>query len=75
MEKQDREVLASIFAARVGLAKKTETEVVSDAMEEHRRTLAWIASKSTVEGSFAWFCDEFDLDIGSVRRAIQEKRK
>lgn len=74
MEPQDREVLASIFAARVGLAKKTEEQAARDAMEEHRRTLAWIASNKTGEGSFVWFCEEFDLDIGSVRTAIKEKR-
>jgi hypothetical protein len=72
--KIDREVLAAVFAARVALAKKTEDEAAEQAREEHRKTIAWIASNSQKERSFLWFCDEFDLDAGAVRRAIQEKR-
>lgn len=74
MEPQDREVLAAVFASRVALAKKTEDEAASDARVEHQRTVAWIASNSQKEKSFVWFCDEFDLDAGAVRRAIEEKR-
>lgn len=71
---QDREVLAAVFAARVALAKKSEDEAATDARVEHQRTLAWIDSNSQKEKSFRWYCDEFDLDAGAVRRAIQEKR-
>jgi hypothetical protein len=74
IESHDREVLAAVFAARVGLAKKTEEEVVTEARAEYQRTVAWCASNSQREKSFNWFCDEFDLDAGAVRRAIQEKR-
>lgn len=74
MEPQDREVLAAVFAARVALAKKTEDEAAAEARVEHQRTLLWINSNSQKEKSFVWFCDEFDLDAGAVRRAIQEKR-
>lgn len=74
MEPQDREVLAAVFASRVGLAKKTEEEAAAEAVAELKRCLAWIASNSQREKSFLWFCDEFDLDAGAVRRAIQEKR-
>lgn len=74
MEPQDREVLAAVFASRVGLAKKTAEEAAAEAVAEHTRCLAWIASSSQKEKSFLWFCDEFDLDAGAVRRAIQEKR-
>lgn len=70
----DREVLASIFASRVALAKQTEEEAAAAARVEHQRCIAWIASNSQREKSFLWFCDEFDLDAGAVRRAIQEKR-
>lgn len=70
----DKEVLGAIFASRVSLAKKTEDEAAADARLEHKRTVAWIASNSDKEKSFLWFCDEFDLDAGAVRRAIQEKR-
>ena len=70
----DKEVLAAVFASRVGLAKKSEEEAVADARLEHQRTIAWIASNSEKEKSFVWFCDEFDLDADTVRRAIREKR-
>jgi cation transport regulator ChaB len=70
----DREVLAAVFASRVSTAKKTEDEAAEEAREEHRRTIAWVANNSQKEKSFLWFCDEFDLDAGAVRRAIQEKR-
>ena len=70
----DREVLAAIFASRVGLAKKTEEEAAEDGRVEHRKTLAWVNSNSEKEKSFIWFCDEFDLDAGAVRKAIQERR-
>ena len=70
----DREVLAAVFASRVSTAKKTEEEVVAEARAEYARTIAWVANNSQKEKSFLWFCDEFDLDAGAVRRAIQEKR-
>lgn len=70
----DREVLAAIFASRVSLAKRTEEQVVNDARLEWRKAQAWIASPATREGSFIWFCDEFEHDPGAVRRAIQERR-
>lgn len=71
----DRETLAAIFASRVGLAKRTEDEAAEDARVEHRKTVKWIASPSKAEKSFLWFCDEFDLDPGAVRKAIAERRK
>jgi hypothetical protein len=74
-EKTDRDVLASVFAARVTTAKKTEEEVAAEAILELKKALAWIKSSSKAEGSFLWFCDEFDLDPAVVRKAIQEKRK
>ena len=70
----DREVLASIFASMVALAKKTADEAADDARREHAKVTAWIASNSQREKSFLWYCDEFDLDAGAVRRAILEKR-
>jgi hypothetical protein len=71
----DHDTLAIIFRSRVMLAKKTEDEAAEDAREEHRRTLRWIESTATREGSFLWLCDEFDLEPTAVRRGIQEKRK
>lgn len=71
---QDREVLAAVFAARVQLAKKTKEQVLEEATEEHRRTLAWVQSNSRKEKSFLWYCDEFDVEPDAVRRAIREKR-
>ena len=73
-EAVDKEVLAATFAARVRLAKLTEEEAAVQAREEWLKTQKWVASTSQKEGSFLWFCDEFDLDAGAVRRAIQEKR-
>lgn len=73
-QKYDREVLAAIFASRVSLAKRTEDQAAADARVEHQRTVAWIASNSQKEKSFIWFCDEFELDAGAVRRAIAEGR-
>jgi len=70
----DRETLASIFAARVSLAKRTPEQAQADALAEHTKTLAWIASPAKKEGSFLWFCDEFELAPDAVRRAIAEKR-
>ena len=71
----DVDILRGIFASRVKLAKKTHEEAVADAIVEWEITQKWIKSESEKEGSFRWFCDEFDLDIGAVRRAIREKRK
>lgn len=71
----DREVLAAAFAARVQLAKKTEVQVVQESRTEWKRTQQWVKSESHKEGSFLWFCDEFDLDPGAVRRAIKERAK
>lgn len=74
-EQTDREVLASIFASRVSLAKMTEDEAAEASRLEHHRTLQWVKSESQKEQSFRWFCDMFDLEASAVRRAIQEKRK
>ena len=71
----DRETLSAVFASRVSLAKRTEDQAAEDARTEHRKTVKWIASNGQKEGSFLWFCDEFDLDAGAVRKAIAERRK
>ncbi len=71
----DRETLAAIFASRVSLAKRTEDEAAADARVEHQKTVKWIASPAKGEKSFLWFCDEFDLDPGAVRKAVAERRK
>ncbi len=71
----DRETLASIFASRVGLAKMTEDEAAAQARVEHQKTLKWVASPSTKEGSFVWMCEEYDFDVGAVRRAITGRVK
>ena len=70
----DRETLAAIFASRVTLAKKFRDEAVAEAGVEWDRTQKWYASSSEKEGSFLWFCLEFDLDAGAVRRAIRERK-
>jgi len=71
----DHAVLAGVFASRVSTAKLTEEEAVEQAKTEHKKTIAWIASDSTKERSFRWFCELFDLDYTAVRRAIAERRK
>ena len=71
----DRETLAAIFASRVSLAKKTEEEAVSEARRDWRNASVWVTKKSDAEGSFTWFCQEFDLDVGAVRKAIKERWK
>lgn len=71
----DKDVYAAVLASRVGLAKKTEDEAAADARLEYQRTIAWIASGSMKEKSFLWYCDIFDLDAGTVRKAIAERRK
>ena len=71
----DANVLRAVFAARVSLAKLSKEEAVMHAKDEWEKTQRWVASPSTKEGSFVWFCQEFDLDEGAVRRAIVEKRK
>jgi hypothetical protein len=67
----DKQVLSATFAARVQLAKLDEVEAV----DQWQKTQRWVLSESHREGSFLWFCDEFDLDASAVRRAIKEKRK
>lgn len=71
----DREVLASVFAARVSLAKKTLETVLLEATEEWQRTLKWMQSESRKEGSFLDLCDEFELDPGAVRRAVKQSQQ
>lgn len=71
----DNDVLSSIFASRVRLAKMDEEEAVEQCRREWRKTQKWIASSDTKDGSFLWFCLEFDLDAGAVRKAIKEKVK
>lgn len=68
----DKDVLGSIFAARIALARKTADEAAADARIEHERTIAWVASNSQKEKSFQWFCDIFDLDADVVRKKITE---
>jgi len=71
----DREVLAAAFASRVRLAKRSREEAIADAIRELEVTVAWIKSPAKKEGSFLWYCDEFELDAASVRKAIQERKK
>lgn len=71
----DRETLAAIFASRVSLAKRTEDEAAADARVEHQKTVKWIASPSKQEGSFLWFCEDFELAPDAVRRAIANRVK
>lgn len=71
----DVSVLRAVFAARVQLAKETEEEAVAKCRKDWVHAQAWVKSQSQQEGSFIWFCDEFDLDASAVRRAIQERRK
>lgn len=66
----DREILATVFASRVSLAKKTQAEALNDAAREWEAASTWIASNSKKEGSFLWYCCEFDLDPGAVRKAL-----
>ncbi len=71
----DRDTLAAIFASRVSLAKRTSAEAASEAITEHAKAVEWVKSNSKKEGSFLWFCDEFDLEPSAVRREIEKRRK
>ena len=71
----DKQVLRAVFASRVQLAKLTAHEAIQQAETEWQKTQLWVASNSEKEGSFRWYCDEFEMDAGAVRRAIKEKRK
>lgn len=73
MKDTDAEVLGAIFAARVQLAKRTEEEVVQAAVLELLAAVLWVGSSAKREGSFLWFCNEFDLDASAVRRAIRDR--
>ena len=75
MTDHDTRVLAATFAARVQLAKLPVHEAIQQAETEWQKTQAWVRSESRKEGSFLWYCDEFELDPGAVRRAIQERRE
>jgi len=66
--------LAAVFANRVRILKLTEDEVAEEARQDHRRFVKWLAAKTEKQGSFAWFCDVFDLDAGAVRKAIAERK-
>lgn len=70
----DVQILQATFAARVQLAKKSEDEAVGDAKVEWERTQRWVNSASHKDGSFLWFCEEFDLEPSAVRRAIKERK-
>ena len=71
----DRDTLAAIFASRVSLAKRTEDEAAEDARAEHRKATKWFNSPATREGSFIWFCEEFEHEPDAVRRAIRNRVK
>ena len=73
-ENVDREVLASVFAARCAIARKPREAAMKEAGEEWDRTVRWIDSKARGQGSFLDWCDEFDLDAGAVRKAIAKAR-
>lgn len=73
-ELPDRTVLASIFAARVSLAKKSEADALEEARKEYHRTRAWFQSPSQKVGSFRWFCEEFELDRNVILRAVEGSR-
>ena len=70
----DNQVLQSVFTSRVALAKMTCEEATLQAGIEWHKTQKWVASDSDKDGSFNWFCQEFDLDASAVRRAIKEKK-
>lgn len=67
----DRETLSAIFESRIKLAKMTQAQAVLEASGEWVRTQSWIRSPSKQEGSFLWFCNEFDLAADAVRTAIE----
>ena len=71
----NRDVQAAVFAARVQLAKETETQAIDKARAEWSAAVKWVASDSMKPGAFLWYCEEFDLDPSAVRRAIRERRK
>lgn len=75
MNDVNNEVLASVFASRVRLAKMDEEEAVEQCRKEWKATKSWIKSDATKEGSFLWFANEFDLDPWAVRNAIELKVK
>lgn len=70
----DREVLAAVFASKVALAKKSETQAADDAKAEWWRVRRWVESDSTKERSFLWYCTEFELEPSAVRRAIKKTK-
>lgn len=71
MTDHDSRILAATFAARVQLAKLPVHEAVQQAEREWQKTQAWVQSESRKEGSFLWYCTEFDMDPSAVRRAIK----
>ncbi len=73
MKDHDSRVLAATFAARVQLAKLPVHEAIQQAEREWRLTQDWVQSESRKEGSFLWFCAEFELDPSAVRRAIKDR--
>lgn len=74
-DETDVNVLRGVFAARVQLAKMPAQEAIKQAYSEWYSAQRWVASTSKKEGSFNWFCQEFDLDESAVRRAIDKARR
>lgn len=73
MKDHDSRILAATFAARVQLAKLPVHEAIQQAEREWQRTQVWVQSESRREGSFLWYCTEFELDPSAVRKAIKER--
>lgn len=66
----DLDTLAAIFEARVRLAKEDEDTAVKTARQEWLDNKLWVWSNAVKQGSFLWFCDQFNLRPDAVRRAI-----
>jgi hypothetical protein len=74
-EPEERGMLAHTFAERMLLGKQTRAYAQEHAGLEWDAVDKWLQSESRRVGSFFWYCDEFDMDPGAVRRAVRESRK
>ena len=66
----DQQILASVFIARLDLARQDLHETLEEATKEWHSNHLWLRSDATGSGTFLWYCDQLGLDPTAVRKSI-----
>jgi len=66
----DRDILAATFQSRVRLAKVDLPKALEEASTEWEANRQWFLASTKAQGSFAWYCTEFDLEPSAVLKAV-----